>query len=55
MARIVPAGEPIAERIEGMIDAGLVAWSGAGLDPAVPVARTRGERSVSEILLEGRD
>ncbi len=55
IGRIVPlAGSP-EERMQALVEAGLVAWSGRRLSPLAPVARTRGERSVADLLLETRE
>ena len=54
VGRIVPAGEPLAARLQGMVEAGSLAWSGQRLEPIVPVARVRGERGVADLLIEER-
>ena len=55
IGRIIPGGLPIEERIKAAVDAGLVEWNGKVLDPCKPVARNRGERQVSDILVEMRE
>jgi prevent-host-death family protein len=55
VARIVPVGQPLDVRLQMMAQAGLLQWSGKKLEPMPPVARTRGERSVAELLVEDRE
>ena len=54
VGRIVPVGEPLADRLQAMAEAGLLLWSGSKLEPIAPVARARGTRSVAELLIEER-
>ncbi len=55
IGRIVPlAGSP-EKRMQALVEAGLVTWSGRRLPPLAPIVRPRGEQSVAEILLEGRE
>ncbi len=47
---------PLVEtRVQELIQAGLIAWSGHKLAPMAPVARTRGKRTVADLLLEDRE
>ena len=55
IGRIVPAGLPPEDKLETMVAAGLVAWSGRPLPPARPVATTRGHQTVADLLLEDRE
>ena len=54
IGRIVPVAGSPEERMKALIEAGMIAWSGRRLPPLAPVARTRGERSVADLLLEDR-
>ena len=54
VGRIVPIAQPLADRLEAMAQAGLIRWSGRKLAPMAPVARTRGERTVADLLVEDR-
>jgi antitoxin (DNA-binding transcriptional repressor) of toxin-antitoxin stability system len=54
-ARIVPLTPSVETRVQELIQAGLLAWSGQKLTPTAPVARTRGKRMVANLLLEDRD
>ena len=55
VARIVPVGQPLEARLQLMAQAGLLQWSGKKLEPLPPVAHTRGDRSVAELLVEDRE
>jgi prevent-host-death family protein len=55
IGRIVPATAPIENRIEAMLQSGLVLWNKRKLKPMVPVARVRGKRSVAALLIEDRE
>ena len=55
VGRIVPLSPSIEARVRELADTGLVAWSGRKLAPLAPVARTRGQRLVADLLLEDRE
>jgi ABC-type Zn uptake system ZnuABC Zn-binding protein ZnuA len=50
-----PVEQPLAERIKALQKAGLVAWNGQKLKPILPAAINRGEKQVSDILIEMRE
>ena len=58
VGRIVPAGEKdertLGEKLQALQDAGLAEWSGKKLQPREPVAENKGDRMVSDLLLEDR-
>jgi prevent-host-death family protein len=54
IGRIVPQSPAVEVRIQELVQARLMAWSGHKLAPMAPVARTRGERTVAELLLGDR-
>ena len=54
VGRIVPLSPSVETRVQELVQAGLMAWSGQKLAPMAPVARTRGERMVADLLLEDR-
>jgi hypothetical protein len=53
-ARIVPTPS-VEMRVQELIQAGLLAWSGHKLVPMAPVARIRGKRTVASLLLKDRE
>jgi len=55
VGRIVPVKTSLETRMQEMVQAGLLAWNGQKFAPPSPVARTRGERTVAELLLEDRE
>jgi len=55
IGRIVPISPLVEIRMQELIEAGLAAWSGRKLTPRPPVARTQGERTAAELLLEDRE
>ena len=54
VAHLVPAGQPLEQKLQAMVDAGSLAWSGQGLAPAPPLAAVRGTRCVADLLIEER-
>ena len=52
---IVPATQSREARLQAMLDAGLIVWSGKRLEPMSPVARTRGKRTVADLVIENRE
>ena len=55
VGRIVPLTPSVEDRVQELVQAGLMAWSGSKLVPMAPVARTRGTRTVADLLLEDRE
>lgn len=55
IVRLVPADASLEERMQALMRAGLVTWNGRKFQPRKPVARVRGKKTVSEILLENRE
>ena len=55
IGRIVPLSPSVETRVQELVQAGLMAWSGRKLAPLAPVARTRGKRTVAALLLEDRE
>ncbi len=55
VGRIVPAAQSLDDRLQAMVQAGLIAWSGKKLVPTRRVARTRGKRTVADLVVENRE
>ena len=55
VARLMPIRPTIEQRMEELVEAGLLDWNGQALEPWVPEVKTRGERTVAELLLEDRE
>ena len=54
IGQIVPVKASLEERMQGMVAAGLAVWDGQKLKPYKPVAINRGERQVSDLVVEDR-
>ena len=54
VACIVPAEQPLEARLQVMIEAGTLAWSGQKLEPMLPVAQVQGQHRVADLLIEDR-
>lgn len=52
IARIVPMGQGVEDRLAAMCEAGLAQWSGNKLGRRKPVAKLRGEKTVTQLLVE---
>ena len=55
IGRIVPANASVEERMEALAQAGQIAWSGKKLGEVERVGRTKGEKTVADLLLEDRE
>jgi prevent-host-death family protein len=54
VARLIPEGNSLEERLETLKKTGTVLWSGRRLGRAKPGVRPRGKRTVADILVENR-
>lgn len=55
VGRIVPLERSLKDRLLELVAAGVVDWNGQKLEPVAPIARTRGPRTVADLLLEDRE
>jgi prevent-host-death family protein len=55
IARVIPEGDPVQMRLQALIADGTIAWNGQQLQSRTPVAKTRGPKTVAELLLEDRE
>jgi prevent-host-death family protein len=55
IGRIVPVGLTTQDQLVTLVDAGLISWNNQKLAPVTPVAHTKGEHSIAELLLEDRE
>jgi prevent-host-death family protein len=46
--------QSLEDKLKAMADAGLLEWNGQKLEPTPRVARTQGDRTVADLLLEDR-
>lgn len=54
VGRILPADQPSEERLRALQEAGLLAWNGQALDAIDPPVANRGQRSLSDLIVEMR-
>ena len=55
VARLMPIGRSLEDRVEDLLEAGLITWSGKNLTRIAPVVRTHGQQSVGDLLLQDRE
>ena len=55
IARLIPESDPVQMRLQTLVADGAIAWNGQRLQPISPVAKTRGPKTVAELLLEDRE
>lgn len=55
IGRIVPTVLPVEDRLETLARTGLLQWNRRRLEPAAPVARATGRKTVAELLVEDRE
>jgi antitoxin (DNA-binding transcriptional repressor) of toxin-antitoxin stability system len=55
IARVIPEGDPVQMRLQTLVADGTIVWNGQRLQPISPVAKTRGPKTVAELLLEDRE
>jgi len=55
VAQIMPFAQSLEDRMQALVDAGFIQWSGRKLTARKPVARTRGDRTVADLLIEDRE
>jgi prevent-host-death family protein len=55
VARLVPEGDSLDDRIAMLTKAGAMQWSGRRLGRAVPGVRRRGKRTLADIVVENRE
>ena len=55
IGRLVPTEPSTEVRLKELEQAGMLAWSGRKLQSSAPMAQTRGDKTVAEMLLEDRE
>jgi prevent-host-death family protein len=55
VARLMPVGQPVEERLQALVAAGLGEWSGERLPPVPHRPRVKGARTVADLLIEDRE
>jgi prevent-host-death family protein len=54
VARIVPEGQSLDERLEALRNAGVILWTGRRLRTTKPDVQPRGKRTLANIIVENR-
>lgn len=54
VAKLTPIRPTIEQRLDELVEVGLVEWSGQRLPPLTPEIAPRGDKTVAELLLEDR-
>lgn len=55
VAKLTPIRPTVKQRLDELIEAGLLEWSGQPLPPFTPEVATHGDRTVADLLLEDRE
>jgi prevent-host-death family protein len=55
VARIIPEGVSLRDRVEALRKAGAIAWSGRRLRAARPAGKVRGTKTVADLVVENRE
>jgi prevent-host-death family protein len=55
VGRLVPSVQPLSERVEAMRRAGLLVWNGKKLPMSKPVAALKRQRTLTDLISEGRE
>jgi prevent-host-death family protein len=55
IGQIIPARPTVEERIQGMVAAGQAEWNGQKLKPYQPRAVNKGDRQLSDLVVEARE
>jgi prevent-host-death family protein len=55
VGQIIPAGQPIEERLRSLKAAGLLAWNGQQLAPIDPTVINRSGKLLSDLVVEMRE
>lgn len=55
VGRIVPVQASVEDKMQELIKAGVIQWSGRKPKRRIPTVKTRGKKTLSDIVLENRD
>jgi prevent-host-death family protein len=55
VGRIIPEGQSLEERVEALVQAGVIAWDGKKLADITPPAVNRSDKLASDIIIEMRE
>lgn len=55
IARILPAGDTLKKKTDGLVKEGVISWGGKPLSPWEPKAVNRGPELISDLVSKERD
>jgi prevent-host-death family protein len=55
VARLIPDMTSLGDRLQALRQSGAILWSGRRFRPCKPVARLRGDQTISDIVIENRE
>lgn len=55
IGQIIPVKPTLEKRLKALVDSGISEWNGEKYQPNKPVARNRGSKQLSDLVLEDRD
>jgi prevent-host-death family protein len=55
IGQIIPIKATVEERLQSMVDAGQAEWNGQKLRPYQPTAINKGDRQLSDLVVEDRE
>ncbi len=55
VGRIIPVEETLEEKMETLISTGFAVWNGGRLTAVTPVAKAKGDKTVSDLVIEDRE
>jgi prevent-host-death family protein len=55
VARIIPEGISLRDRVEALRKSGAIVWSGRRLRPAKPAGKVRAGKTVADLVVENRE
>lgn len=55
VGRIIPVEETLEEKMETLISTGFAVWSGEKLTAVTPVAKAKGDKTVSDLVIADRE
>ena len=54
IGHIVPVQPSVEQRIQSMVAAGQAEWNGQKIKPHIPVAKNKGDRTLTDLIVEDR-
>ena len=55
IGQLIPVKPTLEKRLKALVDSGISEWNGEKYQPNKPVARNRGSKQLSDLVLEDRD